>query len=76
MKLTPRHKRLLADILDVGFPYPLVLSGRYAVAHGKVTRGRTPRLVWTRARYFSMSPPGEEPKAYSSTPRTPRLGRR
>ncbi|MEU1215421.1 hypothetical protein ACFYSH_28140 [Streptomyces sp. NPDC005791] len=35
MKLTPLHERLLADILDLGSPYPLVLTGGYAVqAHG------------------------------------------
>jgi len=35
VKLTPLHERLLADILDLGSPYPLVLTGGYAVqAHG------------------------------------------
>ncbi|MGW0601169.1 nucleotidyl transferase AbiEii/AbiGii toxin family protein [Streptomyces sp. NPDC002776] len=39
MKLTALHERLLADILDVGSPYPLVLTGGYAVqAHGLVER--------------------------------------
>ncbi|MEW2300536.1 nucleotidyl transferase AbiEii/AbiGii toxin family protein [Streptomyces sp. NPDC006655] len=39
MKLTPLHERLLADILDIGSPYPLVLIGGYAVqAHGLVER--------------------------------------
>lgn len=39
MKLTPLHDRLLADILDLGSPYPLVLTGGYAVqAHGLVER--------------------------------------
>ncbi|MFE2583766.1 nucleotidyl transferase AbiEii/AbiGii toxin family protein [Streptomyces sp. NPDC059378] len=39
MKLTPLHARLLADILDIGSPYPLVLTGGYAVqAHGLVER--------------------------------------
>lgn len=39
MKLTPLHERLLADILDLGSPYPLVLTGGYAVqAHGLVER--------------------------------------
>lgn len=39
MKLTPLHERLLADILDLGSPYPLVLAGGYAVqAHGLVER--------------------------------------
>ncbi|CAL9353397.1 nucleotidyl transferase AbiEii/AbiGii toxin family protein [Streptomyces sp. enrichment culture] len=39
MKLTPLHERLLADILDIGSPYPLVLTGGYAVqAHGLVER--------------------------------------
>ncbi|MFI8531023.1 nucleotidyl transferase AbiEii/AbiGii toxin family protein [Streptomyces aquilus] len=39
MRLTPLHERLLADILDVGSPYPLVLTGGYAVqAHGLVER--------------------------------------
>ncbi len=39
MRLTPPHERLLADILDLGSPYPLVLTGRYAVqAHGLVER--------------------------------------
>jgi hypothetical protein len=31
VKLTPLHERLLADILDLGSPYPLVLTGGYAV---------------------------------------------
>ncbi|MGW1066330.1 nucleotidyl transferase AbiEii/AbiGii toxin family protein [Streptomyces aureus] len=39
MELTPLHERLLADILDLGSPYPLVLTGGYAVqAHGLVER--------------------------------------
>ncbi|HET9382447.1 MAG TPA: nucleotidyl transferase AbiEii/AbiGii toxin family protein [Streptomyces sp.] len=39
MKLTPLHERLLADILDLGSPSPLVLTGGYAVqAHGLVER--------------------------------------
>ena len=39
MKLTPLHERLLADILGLGSPYPLVLTGGYAVqAHGPVER--------------------------------------
>ncbi|WP_328672885.1 nucleotidyl transferase AbiEii/AbiGii toxin family protein [Streptomyces sp. NBC_00328] len=39
MKLTPLHERLLTDILDLGSPYPLVLTGGYAVqAHGLVER--------------------------------------
>ncbi|WP_411151047.1 nucleotidyl transferase AbiEii/AbiGii toxin family protein [Streptomyces sp. A30] len=39
MKLTLLHERLLADILDLGSPYPLVLTGGYAVqAHGLVER--------------------------------------
>ncbi|MEV6168312.1 nucleotidyl transferase AbiEii/AbiGii toxin family protein [Streptomyces sp. NPDC051954] len=39
MRLTPLHERLLADILDLGSPYPLVLTGGYAVqAHGLVER--------------------------------------
>jgi hypothetical protein len=39
VKLPPLHERLLADILDLGSPYPLVLTGGYAVqAHGLVQR--------------------------------------
>ncbi|MFJ4633667.1 nucleotidyl transferase AbiEii/AbiGii toxin family protein [Streptomyces sp. NPDC088847] len=39
MKLPPLHERLLADILNLGSPYPLVLTGGYAVqAHGLVER--------------------------------------
>ncbi len=39
MKLTPLHERLLADILDLGSLYPLVLTGGCAVqAHGLVER--------------------------------------
>ncbi|MGK5446687.1 nucleotidyl transferase AbiEii/AbiGii toxin family protein [Streptomyces radiopugnans] len=39
MNLTPLHQRLLADIIDLGSPYPLVLTGGYAVqAHGLVER--------------------------------------
>ncbi|MGW1768437.1 nucleotidyl transferase AbiEii/AbiGii toxin family protein [Streptomyces sp. NPDC002073] len=39
MRLTPLHRRLLADVLAIGIPYPLVLTGGYAVqAHGLVDR--------------------------------------
>ncbi|MFJ6564494.1 nucleotidyl transferase AbiEii/AbiGii toxin family protein [Streptomyces sp. NPDC091412] len=39
MKLTPLHERLPSDILDLGSPCPLVLTGGYAVqAHGLVER--------------------------------------
>ncbi|WUD70757.1 nucleotidyl transferase AbiEii/AbiGii toxin family protein [Streptomyces sp. NBC_00510] len=39
MNLDPLHRRLLADVLTIGSPYPLVLTGGYAVqAHGLVQR--------------------------------------
>ncbi|MGW7467295.1 hypothetical protein ACWGJT_22055 [Streptomyces xantholiticus] len=39
MKLPPLHQRLLADTLDTGAPYGLVLAGGYAVqAHDLVSR--------------------------------------
>ncbi|MCF3136637.1 nucleotidyl transferase AbiEii/AbiGii toxin family protein [Streptomyces olivochromogenes] len=39
MNLTDLHRRLLADVLDIGTPYPLVITGGYAVqAHGLVNR--------------------------------------
>lgn len=39
MNLDPLHRRLLADVLSIGSPYPLVLTGGYAVqAHGLVQR--------------------------------------
>lgn len=39
MNLDPLHRRLLADVLTIGNPYPLVLTGGYAVqAHGLVQR--------------------------------------
>jgi predicted nucleotidyltransferase component of viral defense system len=39
VKLPPLHERLLADILDLGTPCPLVLTGGYAVqAQGLVER--------------------------------------
>ncbi|MGP3982909.1 nucleotidyl transferase AbiEii/AbiGii toxin family protein [Streptomyces sp. KR80] len=39
MNLTELHRRLLADILAIGSPYPLVITGGYAVqAHGLVDR--------------------------------------
>ncbi|WP_307814973.1 nucleotidyl transferase AbiEii/AbiGii toxin family protein [Streptomyces clavuligerus] len=39
MNLTERHRRLLADVLAIGAPYPLVITGGYAVqAHGLVDR--------------------------------------
>ncbi|MFE2176685.1 nucleotidyl transferase AbiEii/AbiGii toxin family protein [Kitasatospora sp. NPDC059462] len=39
MRLTPLHRRLLADVLAVGAPYQLVLTGGYAVqAHGLADR--------------------------------------
>lgn len=39
MNLSALHRRLLADVLAIGTPYPLVLTGGYAVqAHGLVDR--------------------------------------
>jgi hypothetical protein len=39
VNLTGLHRRLLADVLEVGGAYPLVLTGGYAVqAHGLVDR--------------------------------------
>ncbi|MFE0916033.1 MULTISPECIES: nucleotidyl transferase AbiEii/AbiGii toxin family protein [unclassified Streptomyces] len=39
MKLSALHRRLLAAVIDIGAPYPLVLTGGYAVqAHGLVER--------------------------------------
>ncbi|MFC9283028.1 nucleotidyl transferase AbiEii/AbiGii toxin family protein [Streptomyces collinus] len=39
MSLSDLHRRLLTDILDIGTPYPLVITGGYAVqAHGLVDR--------------------------------------
>ncbi|GGZ45549.1 hypothetical protein GCM10010387_45070 [Streptomyces inusitatus] len=39
MNLTALHRRLLADVLTIGTPYPLVVTGGYAVqAHGLVER--------------------------------------
>ncbi|MFF9607780.1 nucleotidyl transferase AbiEii/AbiGii toxin family protein [Streptomyces sp. NPDC014684] len=39
MSLSHLHRRLLTDILDIGTPYPLVITGGYAVqAHGLVDR--------------------------------------
>jgi len=39
VNLTDLHRRLLADVLDVGGVYPLALTGGYAVqAHGLVNR--------------------------------------
>ncbi|MGW1777077.1 nucleotidyl transferase AbiEii/AbiGii toxin family protein [Streptomyces sp. NPDC002104] len=39
MKLNGLHRRLLAAVIDIGAPYPLVLTGGYAVqAHGLVER--------------------------------------
>ncbi|QKW07561.1 nucleotidyl transferase AbiEii/AbiGii toxin family protein [Streptomyces sp. NA04227] len=39
MNLSDLHRRLLADVLTIGSPYPLVITGGYAVqAHGLVDR--------------------------------------
>ncbi|MGW7071844.1 nucleotidyl transferase AbiEii/AbiGii toxin family protein [Streptomyces sp. NPDC054855] len=39
MNLSHLHRRLLADVLAIGAPYPLVITGGYAVqAHGLVDR--------------------------------------
>lgn len=39
MTLSGLHRRLLADVLAIGSPYPLVVTGGYAVqAHGLVER--------------------------------------
>ncbi|MFF3557696.1 nucleotidyl transferase AbiEii/AbiGii toxin family protein [Streptomyces tsukubensis] len=39
MNLSDLHRRLLADVLAIGHPYPLVITGGYAVqAHGLVSR--------------------------------------
>ncbi|WP_030565751.1 nucleotidyl transferase AbiEii/AbiGii toxin family protein [Streptomyces aureocirculatus] len=39
MNLSDLHRRLLADVLAIGTPYPLVITGGYAVqAHGLINR--------------------------------------
>ncbi|MEW1699391.1 MULTISPECIES: nucleotidyl transferase AbiEii/AbiGii toxin family protein [unclassified Streptomyces] len=39
MNLSDLHRRLLAAVIDIGTPYPLVITGGYAVqAHGLVNR--------------------------------------
>lgn len=39
MTITDLHRRLLADVLAIGTPYPLVITGGYAAqAHGLVDR--------------------------------------
>ncbi|UIX33455.1 nucleotidyl transferase AbiEii/AbiGii toxin family protein [Streptomyces sp. GQFP] len=39
MNLSGLHRRLLADVISIGTPYPLVITGGYAVqAHGLVDR--------------------------------------
>ncbi|MFJ7166432.1 nucleotidyl transferase AbiEii/AbiGii toxin family protein [Streptomyces globosus] len=39
MKLSDLHRRLLTAVIDIGTPYPLVITGGYAVqAHGLVER--------------------------------------
>ncbi|MEU6214689.1 hypothetical protein ABZ891_32950 [Streptomyces sp. NPDC047023] len=39
MKLSDLHRRLLAAVSDIGTPYPLVITGGYAVqAHGLIER--------------------------------------
>lgn len=39
MRLTDLHRRLLADVLEIGSGYPLVITGGYAVqAHGLADR--------------------------------------
>ncbi len=39
MNLSDLHRRLLADVISIGTPYPLVITGGYAVrAHGLVDR--------------------------------------
>ncbi|MFD8651661.1 nucleotidyl transferase AbiEii/AbiGii toxin family protein [Streptomyces mirabilis] len=39
MNLSELHRRLLADVLAIGTPYPLIITGGYAVqAHGLVDR--------------------------------------
>ncbi|MER5715013.1 nucleotidyl transferase AbiEii/AbiGii toxin family protein [Streptomyces sp. NPDC002132] len=39
MRVTDLHRRLLADLLDLGAPYPLALTGGHAAqAHGLVER--------------------------------------
>ncbi|MEU2834114.1 nucleotidyl transferase AbiEii/AbiGii toxin family protein [Streptomyces lavendulae] len=39
MNLSGLHRRLLADVIAIGSPYPLVITGGYAVqAHGLVDR--------------------------------------
>jgi hypothetical protein len=39
VNLTHLHRRLLTDVLSIGTPYPLVITGGYAVqAHGLVDR--------------------------------------
>lgn len=39
MKLSDLHRRLLAAVIDIGTPYPLVIAGGYVIqAHGLVER--------------------------------------
>lgn len=39
VNLSELHRRLLADVLAIGTPYPLIITGGYAVqAHGLVDR--------------------------------------
>ncbi|MEV0446048.1 hypothetical protein AB0I84_36835 [Streptomyces spectabilis] len=46
MNLTALHRRLLADVLAIGTPYPLVITGGYAVqAHGLADRGAVRDLI-------------------------------
>ncbi|MFE1873852.1 DUF6545 domain-containing protein [Streptomyces sp. NPDC059496] len=41
MKPSDLHRRLLASVIDIGTPYPLVIAGGYAIqAHGLVERFR------------------------------------
>ncbi len=54
MNLSNLHRRPLSDVLAIGTPYPLVVTGGYAVqAHGlvdrlrQITRFRCLALRWT-----------------------------
>ncbi|MWA07721.1 hypothetical protein E5671_00450 [Streptomyces sp. BA2] len=62
MYLTDLHRRLLRDVLAIGTPYPLVITGGYAVqAHGLVERlsplSRPAVSQWIEVQSRKVPPP-------------------
>lgn len=87
MNLSDLHRRLLSDVLAIGTPYPLVITGGYAVqAHGLVdrlsqdldvaTENPAPMAEITRSLIAGLAERGWRVREVGVDPLSGRLGRR